>query len=114
MEHRILITGSREYADYNCMQDAILDYTRGYSVVVHGGARGADQLAQKICDELHIRTEVHMADWEHEGKRAGVLRNQHMVNLGADICLAFPIGESRGTRDCIKRARKAGIPVEVL
>ena len=34
-----------------------------------------------------------------------------MVDLGADVCLAFPLGESRGTRDCMRRASEAGIPV---
>ena len=34
-----------------------------------------------------------------------------MVNAGADLCLAFPLGESRGTRDCVRRADAAGIPV---
>lgn len=32
---------------------------------------------------------------------------------GADLMLAFPRGESRGTRDAMARARAAGIPVEV-
>jgi hypothetical protein len=36
-----------------------------------------------------------------------------MVDLGAYICLAFPIGESPGTRDCIERAEKAGIRLRV-
>lgn len=44
---------------------------------------------------------------------AGHIRNQEMVDSGADICLAFyKIGaKNRGTRDCAARAKKAGIKV---
>jgi hypothetical protein len=34
-----------------------------------------------------------------------------MVDLGADLCLAFPMPRSRGTWDCVRRAKKAGIVV---
>lgn len=42
---------------------------------------------------------------------AGLVRNQLMVDLGADICLAFPLPGSRGTWDCMGRAEAAGIKV---
>ena len=55
----------------------------------------------------------HPADWDKHGKAAGMIRNREMVALGADICLAFPIGRSPGTRACIREAQRAGIPVRV-
>jgi hypothetical protein len=33
-----------------------------------------------------------------------------MVDLGADLCLAYPRGASKGTRGCAKMAVDAGIP----
>ncbi|MGY1896168.1 SLOG family protein [Nocardia gipuzkoensis] len=45
---------------------------------------------------------------------AGHLRNQFMVDLGADLVIAFPLGKSLGTRDCMRRARGAGISVRNL
>ena len=54
---------------------------------------------------------------------AGVRRNQAMVdrvvaflNAGPGrraVCLAFPMGRSTGTRDCARRAKAAGIHVEL-
>jgi len=81
--------------------------------LVHGGAPGADYLAGEVASALGWQVEVHPAHWGLYGKAAGPLRNQRMVDLGADICVAFPIATSRGTYDCMKRARSAGIPVTV-
>jgi hypothetical protein len=38
-----------------------------------------------------------------------------MVDLGADVCLAFfkTGAANRGTKDCCDRARASGIPVRV-
>ena len=57
--------------------------------------------------------ETHPADWSTHGRAAGPIRNQQMVDRGADICLAFPTSSSIGTWDCVRRAKAAGIPVEI-
>ncbi|BBX09437.1 hypothetical protein MAIC_42400 [Mycolicibacterium aichiense] len=59
-----------------------------------------------------VTEEWHPADWDQYGKAAGHIRNNHMVSLGADLCLPFPLGESRGTRGCMLAAQKAGIPMK--
>jgi len=85
------------------------------SILVHGDAsRGADRMARDFAQAMWwLQEEAHPADWSWGSPTAGHERNQAMVDLGADVCLAFIQGESRGTRDCIKRARQAGIPVIV-
>lgn len=113
---RVLVTGSRNYADKACVFGALDGAYEPGLTVVHGGARGADTLAGEWVQRMRTRgypvvEEVHPADWDKHGKPAGCIRNQEMVNLGADACLAFPLGESRGTRHCMKAAEKAGIPV---
>ena len=83
-------------------------------VVVHGACRaGIDRYAGAAARVIGCAEEPHPADWDTYGKAAGPIRNQAMVDLGADLCIAFPRGESRGTRDCMRRAEAAGIPVEV-
>lgn len=73
-----------------------------------------DKIAQRWANLHGIQTEEHPADWEGYGRAAGPMRNKHMVNLGADICLAFPLSDSRGTFNCIKLASAAGIPVWIF
>lgn len=114
---RILITGSRDWEDRDLIATAIAaevatrQVSWGDVTVVHGGARGADQLAGQIASHWGMREERHCADWTTHGKAAGPIRNARMVALGADVCLAFPKGESRGTRGCMRLAEKAGIRV---
>ena len=113
---RVLVTGSRNYDDKDILFDALADQYEPGMIVVHGGARGADTLAGEWVKKMQtlgyqVVAEVHPADWDRHGKSAGAIRNQEMVDAGADVCLAFPEGESRGTRHCMKAAERAGIPV---
>lgn len=118
---RILVTGSRNWTDRvtigNALQKAVLDLPwdgiSEHVTVVHGGARGADTYADVVARTFGFHVEVHPADWQREGKAAGPLRNARMVALGADVCLAFPLGIAAGTRHCMRLAEKAGIPVKI-
>jgi hypothetical protein len=115
---RILVTGSRAWTDYDAIRDAIEKAAAdlgGGAVVVHGNAQGADRLADRAARSLGLRTEPHSARWRTEGRAAGPLRNQRMVDLGADVCLVFIVSglEIVGTKDCWRRADTAGIPCKV-
>lgn len=59
----------------------------------------------------------HPADWNKYGKVAGPIRNSEMLKLHPDIdlVLAFhdDLSESKGTRDMVHKAQKAGIEVWV-
>lgn len=65
---------------------------------------------------------IFKAHWNTEGRSAGPKRNSRMVKaaaalaeaLGVElVCHAWPIGESRGTRDCMRKAKAAGARVVV-
>lgn len=115
---RLLITGSRLGWKYDELEEILRQtYTKmstpGSDLVrlVHGGAEGVDRQAATIWTSKGLPTESHPAIWALHGKAAGPLRNQEMVDLGADFCLGFLRGEARGTRDCLGRAQAAGIPM---
>lgn len=131
---RVLVTGSRDLDDEATVFEALWHQARVAGgldklTVIHGAAAGADSIAAEWCKSWPEVTEESVpANWTRpctgncfhkerykNGERycpvAGNLRNQEMVDRGADVCLAFPRGEARGTNDCIRRAKKAGIPV---
>lgn len=116
---RILITGSREWVKPEDIYLAIFHWVQDNCtvpeeiVIVHGDAsRGADRMARDIARQVDwLSEEAHPADWAGWGSSAGMYRNDEMVALGADVCLAFLRGPSRGTRYCAGQAAKAGIPV---
>lgn len=111
---RILVTGSRDWTDDAKLDWAIMNELQEGedAVIVHGGARGADWMAETAAIAWGVQSEVHRADWEKYGKRAGFVRNQEMVDAGADVCLAFIRNNSRGATMCAQLAEKAGIPVK--
>lgn len=116
---RILITGSRNWSDKRLIEEAFAEHINPVDAisrevtVIHGAARGADELCGRYAKYIGLKVEEYPANWSEHGKAAGVIRNQQMVDSGADLCLAFPMTDSIGTHDCIGRAERAGIPVYV-
>lgn len=126
---RLLITGSREWpivrkrevwialddAFRRAMNDrGILTFDKADVTLVSGACpHGVDAIAEKFAAERGWTVERHPAAWDLHGKGTGFIRNQEMADLGADACVAMPLGRSPGTRDMIRRAQKAGIPTTV-
>lgn len=79
------------------------------SLVIHGGAQGVDSLVEEAAYLLGIPTRILPADWDKHGRAAGPIRNQAMIDMKPSVLLAFPGG--RGTADCVRRARAAGVMV---
>jgi len=109
---RVLITGSRGWRDETVLWDALTELVRDMDpsevTVVHGGAAGVDQLADRGARELGMRRELHMPI-RGDGPDRYRMRNQRMVNAGADLCLAFADRWASGTGMCARMARAAGI-----
>lgn len=123
-EYRVLVTGSRLLKDRELV-DSTLDKILAEHpvlVVVHGACEtGADLLADdwvaaRQSEGLDVRPERYHAPWRLLGKAAGPARNQEMCDEGADECVAFPVqgAENKGTKDCVMRAVKCGIPARLI
>jgi hypothetical protein len=114
---RVLVTGSRYWTDAVAIKERLVEVQGDRSsrsmTLVHGAAPGADTIAAGIADRLGWTVESFPAEWERFGKAAGRIRNQLMVDHGADICLVFPLPQSRGTWDGPRRAKRAGIPRDI-
>lgn len=110
---RVLVCGGRDFADDRLLWRVMLKVLTDKMdrvTVIHGGARGADELAGKWAATLGLDAEVYPADWQQHGRAAGPIRNQRMLDEGRpDLVVAFPGGS--GTADMVRRAKAAGVEV---
>lgn len=109
---RVIVCGSRGWNNRKRIARALAALPPD-SVIVHGDARGADRIAAEEAGKLGLEVESHPAMWDQVGRRAGPLRNEEMARLGADHCLAFWDGRSKGTGDMIERAMRHLIPIHI-
>jgi hypothetical protein len=109
---KTIIAGSRNLTDYKLIQEAVTESEFDITRVVVGGARGIDQLAEEWARKNFVKFTVYYPNWNTEGKAAGYIRNEKMVD-NADALIAIWDGESKGTAHMIDIARKYGLQVYV-
>jgi len=91
-------------------KDGEVDFT-----IIEGGAKGADFLARVWAKHKMLNWIEFPADWKQYGVRAGPIRNKQMIDEGKpDLVIAFLAPNSRGTKDMIAQAQKAGIETKVI
>jgi len=121
---RIIVCGSRDYTEpdymmvYNILA-GICHSLYAEPTIVEGGAAGADRLAREAAESLGLESETYYADWNKYGKAAGHIRNRDMLNLGADMVLAFKDNfdwsfSRGGTENMVRIAKEAGVPAYVI
>lgn len=119
---KVLVCGSREWFDKKALEREFKQLPQG-TVIIHGACpTGADALADTLAMKFGFQIRRYPADWETSGKSAGPIRNatmirqEHRSGEPIDLVLAFTpdLERSRGTKDCVQRAKKAGILVKVL
>jgi hypothetical protein len=106
---RVLVCGGRDFVDMGFV-NRILDNTEDITVLIAGGAHGADSLAAAWALKNEIPHVIIPAKWSSEGKAAGAIRNRKMIKLLPDLVVAFPGGS--GTKDMIRVARENNVPVK--
>ena len=102
---KILVCGGRSYSNRNVVTYwlEVLHPT----VIVNGGANGADALARQWADQNDVTCLTYPAEWDVYGRKAGPIRNLEMlIEENPDLVLAFP--GSDGTANMIHLARTAG------
>lgn len=104
--------GGREYNNFAAVAE-VLNEQMPFDLLIHGGAKGADELARDWADVTGVPVRCFKADWKTHGKAAGPIRNQQMLELGKPtLVVAFPGG--RGTLDMVNRANRAGVRVLLI
>lgn len=83
------------------------------TVILSGGARGVDQLAEEYAKERGLGLEVLLPNYELFGKTAPLIRDRQIVDK-ADLVVAIWDGSSSGTRYTIEYAKAQGVPVKLF
>jgi predicted Rossmann-fold nucleotide-binding protein len=106
---RVIVTGGRDFTNYDLMDKALHDFILQDDVIVQGGARGADLLAAQWAQRNGVQYVTFVARWTELGAFAGRERNTRMLAAGAQCVIAFPGGT--GTAHMVEIARAAGVVV---
>ncbi len=119
----VIIAGSREFKDYDLLKevcDRVLEnkVKDGYKIIiVSGNAKGADSLGERYAQEKGYEVKLYPAQWEKYGKKAGMVRNEKMADIGNALIAFFsddPKAESRGTKNMVEIARKKNLIVREI
>ena len=117
---KLLITGSRAIveneANFARLEKEIQVRYPNVSMLLHGGARGADQLAARFARQYGLAVQVIRPDYQHyPEKLAPLMRNTELVALaGAVMAFYGPRGRTGGTYDTVKKALARNLPVTEL
>jgi YspA, cpYpsA-related SLOG family len=110
---KLIIAGSRTCTDYQLVWQVLGAERHRITELLHGGARGADQLGFRWAVRHHVRSRCFAAAWARFGRPAGIRRTQQLAQAG-DVLVAFWDGQSPGTRHIIGCMQQLGKPVVVV
>ena len=131
---KVIIAGSRSFNDYTLLKETLDNLLNKPFIIVSGGAKGADTLAELYAKEYNLECEVHKAKWndltvkdcipKHNkygtyNSLAGMNRNKEMLdsileNKEGGLVIAFWDGISSCTNSMINIARKGNIKVKII
>jgi hypothetical protein len=125
---KVAVIGSRSFDNYDLL-DVVLSEEPNISLIISGGAKGADSLAKRFAEDNNIPCKVIEANWsdlthedalikEHpDGRqydaRAGFRRNFDIINE-ADKVIVFWDGTSKGTLDSLTKAKKLKKQIKII
>lgn len=104
---RVLVCGGRDFQDFDFLIDRLnaLHQKHGVTIIIEGGANGADAHAAIWADTTGIPRCQMPANWRKHGNGAGPIRNKAMLDLlKPDVVVAFDGG--KGTSNMVELAKK--------
>ena len=122
---KILVFGAREWF-HDGIIFRVLSKLPKDTILVHGGAHGADRIAARIAEKLGFDVRPYPIpgeDWDQYGKAAGHMRNARMLQhenpdkagVGIDKAFGFSThDQNRGTRDMANKLWEANVRFEIL
>ena len=110
---KLAIVGSRSFKDTLLLESILDRHKDKVSMVVSGGAIGADTMGEHWAISNKIPVKIFKPEWEKYGKSAGMRRNELIIKE-CDICIAFWDGKSKGTKNSIFICEKLNKKVVII
>lgn len=105
------VIGSRSFEDYERLKKELDG--RNITMIISGGARGADTLAERYAKQKGIEIRVFNPDYKKDGRAAPFVRNRQIVEA-CDAIVAFWDGKEGGTKYTIDYAGRKNKKVTVV
>lgn len=110
---KVIVCGGRDFNDALTLGSwlgGIHKNNGPITLLIEGGAKGADFMAREFAKWQGIPVKTFSADWDRLGKSAGPIRNKQMLDEGKpDLVVAFEGG--KGTANMVRQAQEAGVRV---
>lgn len=106
---KLLVVGSRSISDF----DLTAYIPESADVIISGGAKGIDELAEKYADEKRISKIILRPNYRLYGRGAPLKRNEQMVNMCDEVLIIWD-GKSKGTKYTEEYAKKNGKTVKTV
>lgn len=116
---RIVVCGSRKWTDRDLLFQKLDEVTNTVTdsphfTIVHGGAIGADRMADEWARSRQMPTEEYLPEWTIYGRSAAFVRNIAMLDSKPDVVVAFHRNNSPGTKHMINNAIKRKLNLVVV
>ena len=98
---KILIAGSRNIDTFDLSPYIPKETT----LIISGGAKGIDTIAEKYADEHKISKLILLPQYNLYGKSAPIKRNEMMVDIADTVIIVWD-GNSRGTKSTLQYSRQ--------
>ena len=103
---KLMVTGSRKITDksyiFKCLNSVFK--LKKFNLLIHGGARGVDSIAEQWAKKKGIDILRFIPNWNSYGISAAVKRNSTMADV-CDFGVAIWDGESKGTIDAMQKLK---------
>lgn len=107
------VIGSRSFSDKEKLFRELETYVNRASLLVSGGAEGADSLAECWAVENNVPLELFLPDFDAFGGGAYRIRNEKIVE-NVNLIVAFWDGKSPGTKMTLDYAKKKGVEIKII
>jgi len=115
---KVIVAGSRGFNNYKELEERLDEFVKDYNdvIIISGMADGADRMGYDYAKSKGYLCIPMPALWRDDAgnfnRGAGFIRNGNMVAI-ANAAIYFWDGFSKGTNDCIRKATKANLKVNI-